>query len=47
VNNSGVLKFLVVKKLTEELKMLLTGHVNLNKLNNTNIKDFGIKLEYE
>jgi len=27
--------------------MLLTGHVNLNKLNNTNIKDFGIKLEYE
>jgi len=27
--------------------MFLTGHVQLNKLNNTNTKDFGIKFEYE
>lgn len=47
LNNKGMLQVLIAKKLTENLKLLLTGHLNLYNFKNIKTDNFGIKLTYE
>jgi len=47
INNKGILQVLIAKKLTDNLKMLLTGHINLYNFKNVSTDNFGIKLTYE
>lgn len=47
VGSTGLLKLLVQKQLNSNVKLLLTGHLNVHKLENTHPKDFGVSLVYE
>jgi len=47
LNNKGMLKVLIAKQLTDNLKMLLTGHINLYNFKSITTDNFGVKLTYE